>query len=129
MRIRDSSSEVITSDFAKFQFDLLTVALAPETVGGTKAAFQIARDRKETPARLGQPDLAAITNEQRRANEFFEFGDPGRQRRLGYADAQRGLREAARVDHGEKLADVRALYHKFFLCQISPGFNFHMRKF
>src|SRR3546814_14243798 len=39
------------ADDAKFQFGLLTVALAPETVGGTKAAFQIAPDRQEPPAR------------------------------------------------------------------------------
>src|SRR3546814_16138768 len=117
MRISDWSSDVCSSD------------LAPETVGRTKAAFQIARDRQKAPARLGQPDLAAITNEQRRSDEFFEVGDPRRQRRMGHADAQRGLRDDAGIDDGEKRADMRALYHKVFLCKTLPCFKLHMRKF
>src|SRR3546814_14366058 len=44
------------ADDAKVQFALLTVALAHETVGGTKPACQTEDDRKATPPPQGHPD-------------------------------------------------------------------------
>src|SRR3546814_14336558 len=86
----------------------------------------MARYEEKAAARLGQPDLASAADEERRPDLPLELGHPDRQRGLGHADMLGRLGEAAGVDDGEELADVRSLYHKFFLCLVAWDFNFQI---
>jgi hypothetical protein len=87
----------------------LEVFSAQSRQSGLQRMRYLARDRKQLFARLGQSDPAAMSAEERFADDLFKLPDLKARCRLGAMDPQCAASDAARLRYGEKGAQMIAV--------------------